>query len=178
LLLLPFVAGCGVGHRHDAHAGPAFEEIRELVCVIHPTPGNSCTGVVRFTKVADGVRVVADVEGLTPDQKHGFHVHEFGDCTSPDATSAGDHYNPDKHPHGDPAKDEHRHAGDLGNLEADATGKAKYDRVVKNASLAGDNAPFLGRSVIVHAKPDDFGQPTGNAGARIGCGAIGVARAK
>lgn len=173
VLVLPLAASCDDGHDHGG-AADAWKDVKGLVAVVHPTAGNQCKGVVRFTPVSDGVKVVADVEGLTANQKHAFHVHEFGDCTAPDAKSAGSHYNPEGHQHGDPAKDEKRHAGDLGNLQADAEGKAHLEITVHNASLTGKNA-LIGRSVIVHAKPDDFSQPVGNAGDRIGCGVIGIA---
>jgi Cu-Zn family superoxide dismutase len=88
--------------------------------------------------------------------------------------SAGGHYNPENHQHGLP-ETEMRHAGDLGNLEADSEGKATLERTVSNISIAGMKNPIIGRGVIVHAKVDDGGQPVGNAGGRIGCGVIGVA---
>lgn len=131
-------------------------------------------GMVTFTKSADSVQVVADVSGLTPG-KHGFHIHEFGDCSAPDATSAGGHFNPTHKPHGAPDADEH-HAGDLGNLEADSSGKAHLELTDKTLKLSGDNS-VLGLAVIVHAKEDDLkSQPVGNAGGRLACGVIGVAK--
>jgi superoxide dismutase, Cu-Zn family len=146
----------------------------KAVAVLHAASGSHVTGTVTFTKIDDGVRVVADVEGLTPGE-HGFHIHEFGDCSAADATSAGGHFNPAKHPHAGPDA-EMRHEGDLGNLIADASGKAHYGRVDKELKLAGEHS-ILGRSVIVHEKVDDFKtQPTGNAGARVACGVIGAAK--
>ncbi len=152
----------------------ALKDIHAGVAAMHPTQGNQATGTVRFTEVEGGVRVVADFQGLTPSQKHGFHIHEFGDCTAPDATSAGGHYDPQDTKHHDQPAAMHRHAGDMGNLDADAQGNAHLDMVLKDVTLTGHNA-ILGRGVIVHAKPDDFGQPTGNAGGRVACGVIGVA---
>jgi superoxide dismutase, Cu-Zn family len=134
-----------------------------------PTQGNSVHGTVKFTETSGGVRVVAHLEGLTPGQ-HGFHVHEKGDCSAPDATSAGSHFNPAGAPHGAPDAAQ-RHVGDLGNITADAGGKAHYDRVDKNLRFDGPNS-ILGRAVIVHAKADDGSQPVGNAGARVACGVI------
>jgi Cu-Zn family superoxide dismutase len=118
--------------------------------------------------------VVADLEGLTPSQKHALHNHQYGDCSAPDAMSAGGHYNPERHQHGLPDS-ENRHAGDLGNVQADSEGKAHYESTVNNISILGQLNPILGRGVIVHAKPDDGSQPLGNAGSRIACGVIGVA---
>jgi Cu-Zn family superoxide dismutase len=148
--------------------------VTQAVAVLHSTAGQKTHGVVRFTQEGDSVKVVADLEGLNPGQKHAFHVHQYGDCTAPDATSAGGHYNPEGHQHGLP-ETQQRHAGDLGNIQADADGKAHYEITVKNITVDGPKNPILGRGVIVHAKVDDGGQPVGNAGARIACGVIGVA---
>ena len=139
------------------------------VAKIAPTQGNTAKGEVRFYKLDGGVRVIASVEGLTPG-KHGFHVHEKGDCSAPDAMSAGGHFNPTGSPHGAPtAPPTARHAGDLGNLEAGADGKANYDRV--DSMLVYDS--ITGLSVLVHAGEDDYvTQPSGNSGARVGCGVI------
>jgi len=152
----------------------ADAQIKQAVAVLHPTQGNKANGTVRFTQEGNSVKVVAHVEGLNPGQKHAIHVHEFGDCSSGDGMSTGGHYNPEKHEHGLPDKTQ-RHAGDLGNLEADASGKAHLELTVNNMSIAGNKNPVLGRAVIVHAKVDDGGQPVGNAGGRIACGVIGVA---
>lgn len=153
----------------------AGDSANELVAVMHPTEGNSTQGVVRFMKVDGGVKVVARIGGLSPNGTHAIHVHEFGDATDKSGKSAGGHYNPEGHDHGLPETD-HRHAGDLGNLKADANGNANYTIVVKNVSLSGKHNPIIGRGVIIHAKADDGGQPTGNAGARISIGVIGVAK--
>jgi Cu-Zn family superoxide dismutase len=152
----------------------ADTSITQAVAVLHATAGQHCQGVVRFTESGDSVKVVADLEGLTPNQKHAFHIHQYGDCSAPDAMSAGGHYNPEGHQHGLP-DNENRHAGDLGNVQADEQGKAHYEITVHNISIVGAKNPILGRGVIVHAKIDDGGQPVGNAGSRIACGVIGVA---
>lgn len=143
---------------------------------MHPTAGNKCKGVIHFTQAGDSVKVVAQIEGLNPNQKHAFHIHEFGDSTAADGMSAGGHYNPEGHPHGLTHAPK-RHAGDLGNLQADANGRAQYEITVSNVSVAGTKNPIIGRGVIIHAKTDDGGQPVGNAGARISCGVIGIAKA-
>ena len=160
-------------HDDKAH-GEAWATVKQAVAILHATAGNKCHGTVRFTQEGDSVKVVADIEGLNPGQKHAFHIHQFGDCSSSDGMSAGGHYNPEGHQHGLPEA-EQRHAGDLGNLQADNDGKAHYEITVKNISVAGLKNPIVGRGVIVHAKVDDGGQPVGNAGARIACGVIGVA---
>jgi superoxide dismutase, Cu-Zn family len=148
-----------------AAAGPT-----KAVCMVEPLSGSKVMGKVTFTQVADGVEIDAELTGLTPG-KHGFHVHEFGDCSKMDGSCAGGHFNPDKMKHGAPDAAE-RHVGDFGNIEADADGKATYKRVDKVISLSGAHS-IIGRAIIVHANPDDFSQPTGNAGGRVGCGVIG-----
>jgi Cu-Zn family superoxide dismutase len=135
-----------------------------------PTQGNTAEGSVSFTQEAKGVRITGEFSGLTPGV-HGFHIHEKGDCSAPDATSAGGHFNPSKQPHGKPGSGPH-HVGDLPSLEANANGKAKLDVVVEGVSLTGEHS-IVGRALIVHAAPDDFTtQPTGNAGARVACAVI------
>ena len=145
------------------------------ISVLHPTAGNKVSGTVTFTPVADGVRVHAEISGLTPG-KHGFHVHEFGDCSAADGSSAGAHFNPGNQPHAGPDAAA-RHEGDMGNVEANASGNAKLDYVDHQISLANDAKSAIGRSVVVHAKPDDLKtQPSGDSGARIACGVIGWAK--
>lgn len=159
-----------------AHAGgetdtPAIPVITKASAVLAPTKGNTAAGLVTFTKVEGGVRIVADLTGLSVG-RHGFHIHEYGDCSAPDGTSAGGHYNPyHSSEHGAPDA-AGRHAGDFGNLDADATGKAHYERVDKVITLEGVDT-IVGHGVIVHEKFDDLKtQPVGNAGARIACGSI------
>jgi Cu-Zn family superoxide dismutase len=161
-------------HGEAAHA-QAWASVKQAVAVLHSSSGSKVSGQVRFTQEGNAVKITALLEGLTPGQKHAMHIHEFGDCSAPDATSAGSHYNPEKHPHGLPEANQ-RHAGDLGNVQADAQGKAKYEISVNNMTIAGTKNPIIGRAVIVHAKPDDGSQPVGNAGGRIACGVIGVAK--
>jgi Cu-Zn family superoxide dismutase len=157
---------------HGAAEGGA-KEVTKAIAVLSPASGSEVKGTVTFTKVSDGVRVQARVEGLTPGP-HGFHVHQFGDCSAPDATSAGGHFNPSDHPHGAPDADE-RHAGDMGNIEANDQGVATLDYVDKVMKLDGPGS-IIGHAVIVHEKADDLkSQPTGDAGGRIACGVVGVA---
>jgi Cu-Zn family superoxide dismutase len=154
----------------------SLASITNAVAVLHPLGDSGVMGKVTFTQTADGVAVVADVSGLTPG-KHGFHIHEWGDCSDPKGMSAGGHYNPEGEMHGLPGSP-HHHPGDMGNLEADADGNAHLEITLPGITIAGDKDPILGRSVIVHVKQDDGSQPTGNAGGRIACGVIGVAKPK
>lgn len=127
----------------------------------------SVKGTVTFMKSEEGIRVVAQISGLKPGKSHGFHIHQYGDC-SQGGKNAGTHFNPYKHSHGGPHSKE-KHLGDLGNLTANEKGEALYDQNFK-----GCIKKLIGRSVIIHEGADDFKtQPTGGAGAYIGCGVIG-----
>lgn len=171
-LAIAAAPGSGGGAQDGSDIAP-----EGLIAVVTPTEGNKAKGVVRFVEGDDGVQVSARIEGLKPNSKHGFHVHEFGDASAPDGTSAGDHFNPEGHDHGLPPESQ-RHAGDFGNIEADSRGVGELELTVENLRLTGGPRAILGRAVIVHAEPDDGGQPTGNAGDRIGIGVIGIAGKK
>jgi Cu-Zn family superoxide dismutase len=156
-----------------ASAAPPDGETEKAIAVLHPTEGSSTRGIVTFTREENGIRIHAEVSGLTGEM-HGFHVHEFGDCSAPDATSAGDHFNPTDMPHAGPDA-EKRHAGDFGNIEADKSGKGVYDRIDTHISFSGPES-IIGRAVVVHEKRDDLtSQPSGDAGSRIACGVVGIA---
>jgi superoxide dismutase, Cu-Zn family len=141
------------------------------VAEMKPASGSKVAGTITFTEKDGKVEMALDLTGLTPGE-HGFHIHEKGDCSAPDATSAGDHFNPDKKPHGAPDSPEH-HAGDFGNITADEDGNAKTTMTVDFVSLAEGDTSAVGKALIVHEKKDDLkSQPSGNAGARIACGVI------
>ncbi|MCC7546568.1 MAG: superoxide dismutase family protein [Burkholderiales bacterium] len=136
-----------------------------------PTKGSHVSGTVTFTQEGEQVLVEARITGLSPGL-HGFHVHERGNCTAPDASSAGPHFNPHSAAHGGP-ESERRHAGDLGNIEAGADGVAVLRRQVTGISLGTDVDSIIGRAVIVHERPDDLAsQPAGDAGTRLACGLV------
>lgn len=156
------LAGCS--SNSDDHKGKA------AVAILKPTQGNEVHGRIAFTPVDKGILVVAEVHGLKPG-KHGIHIHEKGDCSAPDGSSAGPHFNPTGMHHGGPDS-EKRHVGDLGNVEADENGDAFYERVDTVIQLTGENG-IVGRSVIVHADADDLHtDPSGNSGGRLCCGVI------
>jgi Cu-Zn family superoxide dismutase len=153
----------------------AANPVTKAVAVLHATKsGRNASGIVTFTKVEGGVRVQGEVTGLDPGL-HGFHIHEFGDCSSPDAMSAGGHFNPTGAQHAG-TEVARRHIGDLGNIEANNRGVAKFDITDPHLTFAGMTS-ILGRGLIVHEKADDLKtQPTGAAGGRVACGVIGVAK--
>jgi Cu-Zn family superoxide dismutase len=133
--------------------------------------GSAISGTVKFEDTKAGLKVTAELSGV-PAGDHGFHIHENGLCDDA-GKAAGSHYNPEKTAHGNIMKDGHKkaHEGDMGNITASVDGSAVLSVVIPTASLNGKN-PVAGRAVILHEKADDFGQPVGNAGGRIGCGAI------
>jgi len=168
------LTGCASSETEHHHHASAWANMTQAVAVIMPTKGNATGGVVKFTQVGDEVKIVGSVTGLTPGP-HACHIHEFGDASSGDGMSTGGHYNPDGHAHG-PLDAAVRHAGDLGNIIADAAGTANIDLTVKGISVAGLRNPIVGRALIVHAKADDFSQPVGNANGRVAVGIIGLAK--
>lgn len=151
-------------------------QYKTALAVILPTQGNAVQGTFSFTQEPDGVRVSAILTGLTPNQDHGVHIHQWGDISDQvSGKSAGGHYNPEGHPHGLPPN-QNRHAGSFGNISADENGEAKFDFLDTTITIAGRRNPIIGRSVVVHANPDTGEQPAGNAGPRIGLGVIGITK--
>lgn len=157
-----------------ATAAPAAQaQATSASATLSPTEGNEVAGRLQFAAVDGGIRITGEVTGLPGGGEHGFHVHEHGDCSAPDATSAGSHFNPADSAHGRVGEGEH-HAGDSDNITASDEGVATVDSLLQGATL-GDGGPgdIVGKAVIVHADPDDYTtQPTGNAGARLACGVI------
>ena len=137
---------------------------------LRPASGTRVSGSLKFTQAGERVRVTGEITGHSAGAK-GFHIHEKGDCSAPDAMSAGGHFNPAKTRHGAPGAG---HAGDLGNLVFDESGKAVVNMTVSGISVSKE-APhgIIGRAVIVHVATDDLkSDPTGNAGGRGACGVI------
>lgn len=142
-----------------------------LTARLEPRSGSQVGGTVKFSNAGDKTRIEAMVQGLTPGE-HGFHIHEAGDCSAPDATSAKGHFNPKGKPHGHHTYREY-HAGDLPNLIADAGGNARYVAEVPRLDLGEGPDGIRGRSIVIHADPDDYrSQPAGNSGKRVACGVI------
>lgn len=133
---------------------------------------STLVGSVSFMETKDGLQVEATVANV-PEGKHGFHIHEKGDC-SDEGKAAGGHFNPEKSPHGYMPQDGHQqaHAGDMGNIDVASDGTGHLSVFLPGVYLMGKEPSVGGLAVILHEKADDFGQPTGNAGGRIGCGII------
>ena len=155
-------------------AGPAAPvEPPHHKVTLAPTQGNQAAGTLELISHGDSVAIAGTISGLQPGSVHGLHVHEKGDCSAPDASSAGGHFNPVAQEHGNPDSPPH-HAGDIHNITADDQGVATVNEQLTGVTL-GTSAPedILGKSVVVHAKPDDYkSQPAGNSGDRIACGVI------
>lgn len=141
------------------------------MATLSPTQGQTASGQVMFHDMGGHLMAHARLTGLKPNAEHGFHVHEKGDCSAPDATSAGGHFNPDNQPHG--GQDVAHHAGDMPNVRTDANGNADVRIMLQGVSVGGATGDIVGRAVVVHAQPDDYrSQPAGNSGPRIACGVI------
>lgn len=158
------------------NGGPVFYALAQL----RPTKDSRVSGDVWFSEAFGRVKVEGLVSGLDPDSLHGFHIHEFGDCSGDEAAQVGEHYNPTGEIHGAPAgqspyDSSARHIGDLGNLKSDKNGVAKIDIVMEKTSLNGSLNPILGRSVVIDKNQDDLvSQPSGGFSSRLACGVIGA----
>jgi superoxide dismutase, Cu-Zn family len=154
------LASCG-----SMSSGPS------AIATLSPTSGSTAAGTVQLTQLGDGsVRVTVDLTGVPPGV-HGFHIHEKGDCGD-NGNAAGGHFNPSSTAHGAPAVDPH-HAGDFGNVTADASGNVKTQFTTRSVTVEPGSSSAVGHAVILHANPDDLvTQPTGNAGGRIACGIV------
>lgn len=150
---------------------PAFAA-KAVALITATQEGSQVNGDAVLNETPEGLEVEVKVANVPPG-KHGFHIHVKGDC-SDHGNAAGGHYNPDGVLHGLITKDgfEHAHAGDFGNIEVkeDGTGTLKF--FVSHLTLTEGKYNVEGKAVILHEKEDNFGQPTGNAGGRIGCGVI------
>ncbi len=161
-LAIASAVGCATLNAQETRATATLE----------PTKDSTTKGIVTFVQSGGKVTVTADITGLKPNQEHGFHVHEKGDCSSGDGMSTGGHFNPDGVPHGN-AQPADGHAGDMPNLKADANGNAKATFEATRMTVAEGKSSIVGKGLIVHRDPDDYKtQPTGNAGPRLACAVI------
>ena len=172
---LGMFAGTRASDMEDLQSEP-----RRAICIMDSQPGQTGRGIVWFEQANSFARtlITANFSGLNPGQKHGFHIHQYGDLSN-GCLTAGPHFNPHKNTHAGPS-DEVRHVGDLGNVQADDAGTASYELLDHLVSLHGPLS-VIGRSCVLHLKTDDLGRgnneeslKTGNAGARIACGVIGL----
>lgn len=173
LLQLAFVAillltACT--HEEEIHENIKAPDYTKAVAVVHSIGESGVTGVVYFESVSEGVSVKAEIKGLE-EGENGFHIHQFGNCTASDGTSAGGHFNPTGNDHSGPDAT-NRHMGDMGNITVNENGEASKNYI--DSTIRIDQ--IIGRGIIVHAGEDDLtSQPSGAAGSRIACGVIGIA---
>ena len=175
------IAGCeSTSNAQDDHKHDHGKGVKTAVANVTPSKASAtqpakgqAKGTIEFHQSGEKVHIAGEISGLKPNAKHAIHIHEKGDLSAADLSSAGGHYNPEKHPHGGPTTSKAIHAGDLGNLHANDKGVAKMDLTVDNISLGGAKNDVIGKAVIIHAKEDDLkSQPSGAAGDRIGGGVI------
>jgi len=179
--IAPIAAAClaaGISACSTTPPPPAPAAVEDHTAVVHlaSASGSLVSGTLQvMTMGPNAVHIAGDVGGLAPNSAHGFHVHETGDCSAADASSAGGHFNPTGSPHGRMDQGAH-HAGDIDNIVADASGVAHVNMHVPGLTLGGGAASDIaGRAIIVHADPDDYAsQPSGDAGKRVACGIITV----
>jgi len=168
------VAGCSSWWGSSSSSSAASTSAAtKAAATLSGKSGTNTGGRVTFDQqTGGGVMVVVSVTGLPPGTTHGFHIHEKGDCSAPDAMSAGGHFNPTGKPHGQMTMPDH-HAGDMNNLVADSSGNARVQFLMPDVTVAPGPNGVIGRAVVVHKDPDDYHtQPTGNSGGRIACGVI------
>lgn len=151
---------------------PAVSTASGASITLAPASGSLVSGKLTASPITGGVRITGEIGGLSRGTTHAIHIHEKGDCSAADATSAGGHFNPAQQAHGRAGGGPH-HGGDMDNIIADGNGVARVDVRALGVSLGGGATDIGGRAVVVHAMPDDYRtQPTGNAGGRIACGVI------
>jgi len=175
LLAVTCVAGACKEKAGKEEAGKALpaqtSPVGKATASIEARSGSSLSGTADFVMHGEKLMITVSLEGAPPGP-HAVHIHENGDCSAPDASSAGGHFNPGGHKHGSPDAPEH-HAGDLGNISIGEDGTGTLMFHTSELTVAGEPGGVVGRAIIVHEKPDDFvTDPTGNAGGRIGCGVI------
>lgn len=176
MLVVVLVTGCAAAPTLPPPVGVVATSDAELAVVtLSPRSQSNVSGRLDVGRFGNGVRITGVIAGLPGAGSYGFHVKESGDCSSPDAASAGGIFNPQATLHGRPASAAHK-AGGLDNIEADPSGVARVDVQLAGVTLGGGRYnDVANRSLVVHARPDDYAtQPEGAAGARIACGTIGI----
>jgi Cu-Zn family superoxide dismutase len=159
---LAILTGCASMSGGSSHAQAKLE----------PRSNSTVAGTVQLREGGAGVLAKVKLTGLAPNSEHGFHVHDKGDCSAPDASSAGPHFNPSGSPHGLPGSGSN-HAGDLTNLRADAKGNVNAEVELRGLTIGPGPMSVVGHAIVVHRDPDDYkSQPAGNAGPRIACGVV------
>lgn len=173
------LSACNPGNKQADENATATEEPqqeqneRTAKATLEAASGSSVTGEVKFTEKNGKVQFELTAQNLTPGE-HAVHLHENGDCSAEDASSAGGHWNPDMKPHGKRGPGNSFHKGDIDNMNVGQDGKGTLNMTIEGWTIGGpDSTNILNKSVIIHEKADDFtSQPSGNAGSRVACGVI------
>ncbi len=154
--------------------GTSSTPSKQATATIGSASGSEVTGTAVFKQSGDTITLTVEIQHAAPGV-HAVHIHESGDCSSPDGKSAGGHWNPTDVPHGKWGEGEF-HLGDIGNMTVGEDGTAKIELTTDQWEMGtGSIRDIVGKGVIVHAGADDFtSQPSGAAGARIGCGGIAL----
>lgn len=150
------------------------KEVKKVLVTLQPKSNSNASGNAVFTEENGTVTMVIVIDGLEPGE-HAIHLHEKADCTSPDGTSAGGHWNPTAQPHGKWGTEQGYHKGDIGNITIDEKGNGTLSFSTDQWCIGcdDDTKNILGKAIIIHKGTDDFvTQPTGAAGGRISCGGI------
>lgn len=169
------LAACATAPKPAPTPPPSPSTAKEGRANLASASGSLVSGRVTIRPMGDGVHLTGTVGGFLPNSVHAIHVHEKGDCTAADASSAGGHFNPMGQPHGRTSAPAH-HAGDMDNIAANAQGQVNLDIHLAGVTLGG-GAPndIANRALVVHAAADDYtSQPAGNAGARVACAVIQI----
>lgn len=161
----------GCARSSDAPTGAAGQALAASA-ELAPVPGSAAHGTVSMTFQSGGVRIIADLDGLTPGA-HALTILAAASCPANDSLLPPAHFNPTAQPHGGDDSGM-RHLGDLGNVVADATGHAHFDGLDRSLTLEGPEA-IVGHALAVHARPDQpTVQPDGDAGPVVACGVIAL----
>jgi len=176
VMVVVFFSACTSGSKQGDEGQTGAEEQQDEItakAVMEPASGSQVTGEATFTEENGTIVFELNAENLTPGE-HAVHLHEKGDCSAEDASSAGGHWNPTMKPHGKRGDGTSFHKGDIANISVGDDGKGTLKLSIDDWSIGGaDSTNVIGKSVIIHADPDDFtSQPAGNAGARVSCGVI------
>jgi Cu-Zn family superoxide dismutase len=161
----------GMGEMGDMTDSDNTEQT--ATAILSGASDSNVTGSATFTQSGDGeVHLMLRVENVPPGD-HAVHLHENGDCSAADASSAGGHWNPTNEDHGKRGEGSF-HKGDIDNMTVGEDGTGTIDMDVEGWSIGGgDDSNILNKAVIIHAGADDFtSQPSGDAGSRIACGVI------
>jgi Cu-Zn family superoxide dismutase len=173
ICLIGILSACKTApQKNTMHKVPMGKDVF-ATAILESRSGSKAQAKASFTYTDEGIKVFIKAKNLSPGL-HGVHIHENGDCSAEDGSSAGAHYNPSHKTHGVPNPLLH-HVGDFGNIMADNNGVGILNLLIPRAHFYPDFDwhNIIGKSLIIHGGSDDLSsQPSGNSGNRIACGVI------